>query len=174
MRLCQVHVASGLIGPRSIGRMSGLPARHTFRTQLVRSISDSRKQKLCLTDQPTDFTGERLQPSLAHFGIVSLATYRQALTGLSWLSFSRSQIYCDTRMRSASDSVCHQTRGSPRRPTLNEVALGDSRTPWEDLVACERPHLLHIERLGLQLLQTESVRIARFPTRAYYRVERRD
>jgi len=60
MLLCQVHVASGLIGPRSVGRMSGRQARHTFRTLQLRSISDSRKQKLCLTDRPTDFTGKRL------------------------------------------------------------------------------------------------------------------
>jgi hypothetical protein len=62
----------------------------------------------------------RLWPRYPSFGIDPLQTYRQAIIRLSWLSYSRSQTYCDTR-------GCH----SPARPLTRLVAphAGQRRTP---------------------------------------------
>lgn len=61
-----------------------------------------------------------LSTSGTSFGIDFLEAYRQAITRLSWLSYSRSQTYCDTR-------GCH----SPARSIAGLVAphAGQRRTP---------------------------------------------
>jgi len=68
------------VGPRTVGRMSGLPPRHSFGCPTWTTISDGRTQKLRLTHQPGFFT-VALNPRIEHdiLGIVSQFTHRQAL-----------------------------------------------------------------------------------------------
>ena len=82
------------VTPLASGRMCGLPPRHSF-SQLAASprlaISGVRTQKLPLTLRSPLFAAPGATTWLPNsvFGSVSQDTHRQALTGLSWLSFSR-------------------------------------------------------------------------------------
>jgi hypothetical protein len=83
------------------------------------------------TPRPPLFAAVRGTLWLPHsiFGDVSQDTHRQALAGLSWLSFSRSRSLRETRTRSGSGFGCHQPEGSPRRHTLNGPAFADRPEP---------------------------------------------
>ena len=84
-------------------------------------------------------------------------TYRQALTGLSWLSFSRppfSWRYPNAVKHPAWPVA--RTQGSPRRHVLNELALKRVTNPTGGFGGdLSPPHLLRIERLGSQQVRTE-------------------
>jgi hypothetical protein len=67
----------------------------------------------------------RLSPRGTSFGIDPLKTYRQALTGLSWLSYSRPSISAQYPDPSRSGSRSYERAGSPRRLRLS----GLSRVP---------------------------------------------
>ena len=85
------------VTPRTTGRMSGLPPRHSFDKAVYRAalpFQGAEYRSSSLTLRPGSFavTRGRCRPRGEHFGIVSQRTYRQALAGLSWLSFSRLRV----------------------------------------------------------------------------------
>ena len=65
------------------------------------------------------------------FGIDPLKTYRQALAGLSWLSYS-SLASARRRARHRPILPCRQERNSPRRPRSGSLALSEVCLPWVD------------------------------------------
>jgi hypothetical protein len=69
--------------------------------RLSRRISGDRRKKLPLTREPKTFRRPRASYGLPSGipGGVSMETYQQALTGLSWLSSSRSKTCFDARRR---------------------------------------------------------------------------
>ena len=85
------------VTPRTSGRMSGLPPRHSFGKAGYRPALPFRgaeHRSSSLTPRPGSFavTTGRYRPVNDLLGVVSQRTHRQALAGLSWLSFSRLRV----------------------------------------------------------------------------------
>lgn len=109
---------------------------HVARPSVVRPQAPPWR-RLHPDSRPGDFSGENPETSaypstdsvLAQFGTVSVPTHRQALAGLSWLSFSPPAVSAGRRVRSRPRSLASLRTSSPRRHGLNEVQAPKSRTP---------------------------------------------
>ena len=102
-----VHVASRC-DPAGHCRMSALPQRHSF-------PSDS----LGFRGAETESSPLPFNNGSSRFGSVSVSTYWQALSGLSWLSFSPSAVSADRRVRSWTRSRLSPGRELPTPGALN-------------------------------------------------------
>ena len=85
------------VTPRTSGRMSGLPPRHSFGKAAYRPALPFRgaeHRSSSLTPRPGSFavTTGQYRPVNDFLGVVSQRTHRQALAGLSWLSYSRLRV----------------------------------------------------------------------------------
>lgn len=100
--------------------MSALPRRHSFRRPKAIDFSGQNVETPGYPPvrvvHPDGATYWQYHPLL---GIDSQETYRQALTGLSWLSYSRPSISSRYPDQSRSDSCSHERTGSPRRLRLS-------------------------------------------------------
>ena len=143
------------------------PARHSF-SQLARTpelaISGIRIQKPSLTLRPLLCVapGATAWPPNSVFGSVSQDIHRQALAGLSWLSFSRP---LDLPADPERDRRPAAAVASHRLPTPAHVErtclLRQARTPWADLQPCGcSPTSQHD---GLDAFAARSFRIAPIP-----------
>ena len=103
------HVASGCYPTEPCAVCPGLPPGHSFR-RILRRFQQPEEGSCRLPFG----TGR------SRFGTVSHTTYRQALTGLSWLSYSRPRFSGVPDSGQRIGSACRQVGGSPRRPRLNE------------------------------------------------------
>jgi hypothetical protein len=119
------HVASGAFPTEPCAVCPGLPPGHSFR-RILRRFQQPEEGSCRLP----------LDTGLSRFGTVSHTTYRQALTGLSWLSYSRPRFSGVPDSGQRIGSACRQVGGSPRRPRLNEpdgtstrVAVGNGCGP---------------------------------------------
>ena len=140
------------------------PARHSFSQLAERqnsAISGVRIQKLPLTLRPPLFAAPGAKAWLPNsvFGSVSQDTHRQALAGLSWLSFSRP---LDLPAVPEPGPGPAPTVTSRRLPTPAHVQrtcpCGQARSPWADLQPCGcSPTSQHD---GLDALAPRSFRIA--------------
>jgi hypothetical protein len=111
---------------------------HVARPSVVRPQAPPWR-RLHPDSRPGDFSGENPEASaypstdsvVARFGTVSVPTYRQALAGLSWLSFSPPAVSAGRRVRSRPRSLASLRTSSPRRNGLNGVAAQRAapRTP---------------------------------------------
>ncbi len=113
-----------LPGPMTAGRMSGPPPRHSFGKAAYSPalpFQGAEYRSSSLTPRPGSFavTTGRYWPARDIFGVVSQRTHRQALAGLSWLSFSRLRVSRSTRASLARFPLSPEG-SSPRRPALNE------------------------------------------------------
>lgn len=106
------HVASRC-DPADPCRMSALPQRHSFPSST-----------LGFRGAETESSPLPVGNGSSRFGAVSANTHWQALSGLSWLSFSPSAVSADRRIRSRTRS-----RASPRRELPTPAALNGHR-PW--------------------------------------------
>ena len=113
------HVASGSFPTEPCAVCPGLPPGHSFRRSPPGWSLPARS--LRRFQQPEE--GSCRLPfgtGRSRFGTVSHTTYRQALTGLSWLSYSRPRFSGVPDSGHRIGSACRQVGGSPRRPRLNE------------------------------------------------------
>ncbi len=115
------------------------PARHSF-SQLARppelAISGVRIQKLPLTPRPLLFAAPGATAWLPNsvFGSVSQDTHRQALAGLSWLSFSRPLDLPTVPERSQRPAPAVTSRRLPTPAHVERTCpCGQARTPQADL-----------------------------------------
>jgi hypothetical protein len=85
------------VTPMTSGRMSGLPPRHSFGKAVSYPASpfqgaEYRSSSLTLRPGLFAVTTGHYRPVRDILGVVSQRTHRQALAGLSWLSFSRLRV----------------------------------------------------------------------------------
>ena len=115
---------------------------HVARPSVVRPQAPPWR-RLHPDSRPGDFSGENPETSaypstdsvFARFGTVSVPTHRQALAGLSWLSFSPPAVSAGRRVRPRTRSPASLRTSSPRRHGLNEVR--DPEPPAADYAAPE-------------------------------------
>lgn len=143
------------------------PARHSF-SQLARrpesAISGVRIQKLPLTPRPLLFAAPGATAWLPNsvLGSVSQDTHRQALAGLSWLSFSRPRDLPAVPEPGRGPASPVASRRLPTPAHVQRACLHrQARSPWADLQprGCS-PTLKHD---GLAALAARSFRIAPIP-----------
>lgn len=118
------HVASGRYsaGPLAVCPLSrdGIVSRRFF-WERIAAFQGAERRSSSLTPQPRMFTAEgAVSGSLDNLGIVSFEAYRQAITRLSWLSYSRPLDLPEVpESGQRLGPSCRQVRNSPRRHTLN-------------------------------------------------------
>ena len=103
-------------------RMTDKVIRHWFQGT---NLEDPLTAKRLLVPK-----AEKLSLRCPSFGIDPLKTYRQALAGLSWLSYS-SLASARRRARHRPILPCRQERNSPRRPRSGSLAR-EICLPWVD------------------------------------------
>ena len=128
--------------------MGGLPPRHSF-SQLAQSprlaISGVRTQKLPLTPRSLLFAAVGAKFGLPNsvLGSVSQDTHRQALAGLSWLSYSRPLDLPAVPEPSLGPAPAVTSRRLPTPAHVGRTCSREqARTPWADLQPQAAAHRL--------------------------------
>ena len=110
-------------------------------------MSGVRTQKLPLTLQPPLFAAPGATAWLPNsvFGSVSQDTHRQALAGLSWLSFSRPRDFPAVPEPGPGPAPAVTSRRLPTPAHVPRTSLcRQARSPWADLQPCGRSPTLHM------------------------------
>ncbi len=149
------------------------PARHSFSQLAERqelAISGVRTQKLPLTLRPPLFAAPGATTWLPNsvFGSVSQDTHRQALAGLSWLSFSRPLDLPAVPEPGQGPAPAVTSRRLPTPAHVQRTCLcRQARSPWADLQPCGRSPTLRHD--GPDAKAPRSFRIAPIPRAGCWR-----